>query len=100
MKYIITESKLDMLMTEYMDNFLEDKKVEWETGTMFILDEFNGAAYLEYNKMDGMLYISVDLMTNFMTWFSRNVGETKDFIQNWFENKFNVEVNDSLSSFF
>lgn len=93
-----------MLMTEYINNLLEGKNVDVGTETIVIHDGFDGGnnnvTYIEYDRMDGILYINVDLMTNFMTWFSRNVGETKDFFQNWFENKFNVKVNDTLTSFF
>jgi len=98
MKYIITESKLDMLMTDYMDNLLASKKVSDGGGFLLIYDDL-GEDYLyeeevviDYNYDNSEMSIRMDLIYMFKAMFSRDIEQTKEFIKNWFENKFNLEV--------
>ena len=98
MKYIITESKLDMLMTEYMDHALAGKKVSDEGGVLLIYDDL-GEDYLyeeevviDYNYDNSEMSIRMDLINMFTSMFSRDIEQAKEFIKNWFENKFNLEV--------
>jgi len=98
MKYIITESKLDMLMTEYMDHVLAGKKVSDGDGFLLIYDDL-GEDYLyeeevviDYNYDNSEMSIRMDLINMFTSMFSRDIEQTKEFIKNWFENKFNLKV--------
>jgi hypothetical protein len=98
MKYIITESKLDMLMTNYMDNLLASKKVSDGGGFLLIYDDL-GEDYLyeeevviDYNYDNSEMSIRMDLINMFTSMFSRDIEQAKEFIKNWFENKFNLEV--------
>ena len=98
MKYIITESKLDMLMTEYMDHALAGKKVSDGGGFLLIYDDL-GEDYLyeeevviDYNYDNSEMSIRMDLINMFTSMFSRDIEQTKEFIKNWFENKFNLKV--------
>jgi len=98
MKYIITESKLDMLMTDYMDNFLASKKVSDGGDVLLIYDDL-GEDYLyeeevviDYIRDKTEMSIRIDLINMFKSMFSRDIEQTKEFIKNWFENKFNLKV--------
>jgi len=98
MKYIITESKLDMLMTNYMDNFLVSKKVSDGGDVLIIYDnlgedyEYEEEVSIDYTYDDSEMSIRMDLINTFTSMFSRDIEQAKEFIKNWFENKFNLEV--------
>ncbi len=97
-KYLITESKLDMLMTNYMDNFLASKKVSDGGDVLIIYDnlgedyEYEEEVSIDYTYDDSEMSIRMDLINVFSSMFSRDIEQTKEFIKNWFENKFNLEV--------
>ena len=87
-----------MLMTNYMDNFLASKKVSDGGGFLLIYDDL-GEDYLyeeevviDYNYDNSVMSIRMDLIDMFKSMFSRDIEQTKEFIKNWFENKFNLEV--------
>ena len=87
-----------MLMTDYMDNFLASKKVSDGYDVLLIYDEL-GEDYLydeevsiDYTFNNSYMSIRMDLIDMFKTMFSRDIEQTKEFIKNWFENKFNLEV--------
>jgi hypothetical protein len=98
MKYIITESKLDMLMTDYMDHVLAGKKVSDGGDVLLIYDdlgedyEFEEEVSINYTYDDSEMSIRMDLINMFTSMFSRDIEQAKEFIKNWFENKFNLEV--------
>jgi len=96
MKYIIKESKIDMLMTEYLNSWIESKAVSQQSD--FILIEGKGVehdewdALMEYDYSDGRLWVNRNFL-NFVTdLFGKNKIETMVFVGKWFENKFGVEV--------
>ena len=87
-----------MLMTDYMDNLLASKKVSDGDGFLLIYDDL-GEDYLyeeevviDYNYDNSEMSIRMDLINMFTSMFSRDIEQTKEFIKNWFENKFNLEV--------
>jgi len=94
----VTQSKLDMLMTNYMDNFLASKKVSDGGDVLIIYDnlgedyEYEEEVSIDYTYDDSEMSIRMDLINVFSSMFSRDVEQTKEFIKNWFENKFNLEV--------
>ncbi len=85
-------------MTDYMDNLLASKKVSDGGGFLLIYDDL-GEDYLyeeevviDYNYDNSEMSIRMDLIYMFKAMFSRDIEQTKEFIKNWFENKFNLEV--------
>ena len=58
MKYIITESKLDMLMTDYMDNFLASKKVSDGGDVLLIYDDLGEDLKNRVNNLIKNKYIN------------------------------------------
>jgi len=92
------KTTLDMLMTEYMDNFLASKEVSYGYDVLLIYDEL-GEDYLydeevsiDYTYDNSYMSIRMDLINMFSSMFSRDIEQTKEFIKNWFENKFNLKV--------
>ena len=85
MKYLITESRLNSIMTKYMDNYLskyeviEDRKiVSWGQ------DENN---QLIYDTENEILFVRQDVMELFRSVFSLDHHEYVEFIKDYMANK-------------
>lgn len=80
------ESFLGSKVIEDIDNFIvisqpsEDNESDWET-------------YMEFAFEDGRLYVIEDFLRSFSDLFGLNEEETKNFIKDWFEYKFGVDIN-------
>lgn len=99
MKYIIKESKLDILMTEYLDEIVSSKKMSAFGEDVFLIYTDLGELYtyeeeviIDYEYHNAKLGLRMDLVNAFMSMFSRNMEQTKEFFKNWFETKFNLNV--------
>ena len=96
MKYIITESKIDMLMTDYLNNWVDSKKLI-EFDRFIILEDIDGEpeneVSMEYDGEDGRLWFRKELRNLFMDLFGKSHVETSVFVGKFFEYKFGVEVN-------
>jgi hypothetical protein len=96
MKYIIRESRLDHLMTEYLNSWIENKVVS--NYMDFILIEEKANEYdewetlMEYDSSDDRLWVNRNLIRFLVDLFGKNQVETMTFVGKWFENKFDVEV--------
>ena len=96
MKYIIRESRLDHLMTEYLNSWIENKVVS--NYMDFILIEERANEYdewetlMEYDSSDGRLWVNRNLIRFLIDLFGKNQVETMTFVGKWLGNKFDVEV--------
>jgi hypothetical protein len=96
MKYIIRESRLDHLMTEYLNSWIENKVVS--NYMDFILIEERANEYdewetlMEFDSSDDRLWVNRNLIRFLVDLFGKNQVETMTFVGKWFENKFDVEV--------
>jgi hypothetical protein len=96
MKYIIRESRLDHLMTEYLNSWIENKVVS--NYMDFILIEERANEYdewetlMEYDFSDGRLWVNRNLIRFLIDLFGKNQVETMTFVGKWLGNKFDVEV--------
>jgi hypothetical protein len=96
MKYIIRESRLDHLMTEYLNSWIENKVVS--NYMDFILIEEKANEYdewetlMEYDSSDGRLWVNRNLIRFLVDLFGKNQVETMTFVGKWLEDKFGVEV--------
>lgn len=95
MKYIITESKLDEIRT----NYLNDRTGSSSTFDNFIIinhpgepDDIEDSVIMEYDYEDGRLYINSNFGYGFSDLFFNNDEEAYEFMSEWFENKFDVFV--------
>ncbi len=95
MKYIITESKLDMLMTRYLNSWVDSKKII-EFDRFIVLEDPYGEPEndvdMEYDGEDGRLWVRQSLFDLLMDLFGKSDVETLDFIGKYFEYKFGVQV--------
>ena len=95
MKYIITESKLDMLMTRYLNSWVDSKKII-EFDRFIVLEDPYGEpeneVSMEYDGEDGRLWVRQELFSTLVDLFGKDENETLEFIGKFFEYKFGVQV--------
>jgi hypothetical protein len=95
MKYIIKESKIDMLMTEYLNSWVNSRRLV-EFDRFIILENPNGEEEndvdMEYDGDDGRLWVRQELFSTLVDLFGKGENETLDFIGKYFEYKFGVQV--------
>jgi len=90
MKYIISEGRLDNIMTEYLNSSLLNKDIiDNQAGIAIYDDEEN---YLEYFPRKKELFILQEFLDEFESLFGLTRTEALRFIMNWFENEFYVKV--------
>ena len=98
MKYIIRENKLDMLMTEYLNSWVDTKSVSRHDKFIIFHQEVGLGQWdewddvMEYDGSDGRLWVHREFLTLVTDLFGKNKIETMTFIGKWFEDKFGVEV--------
>jgi len=96
MKYIITESKLDMLMTDYLNTWVGSRRLI-EFDRFIVLEDPNGEPEnevdMEYDGEDGRLWVRQELFDTLVDLFGKDENETLEFIGKFFEYKFGVKVN-------
>ncbi len=96
MKYIIKEDKIDMLMAEYVNSWIDAKRLI-EFDRFIVLENFNGEenneVEMEYDGEDGRLWFLKGLRNLLMDLFGKSYDETNVFVGKFFEYKFGVEVN-------
>jgi hypothetical protein len=96
MKYIITESKIDMLMTHYLNSWVDSRKII-EFDRFIVLEnpygEEGNEIDMEYDGNDGRLWFRREFRYLLTDLFGRSQVETMTFVGKYFEYKFGVEVN-------
>ncbi len=91
MNYIISESRLHEFMSSYLDNYQSSKHLDFILISQPI-DEDNWTDLMEYDYTDGRLWINREFLKNFSDIFALGSEYAKNFITNWFENKFGVKA--------
>ena len=95
MKYIIKESKVDMLMTEYLDSWVSSRRLV-KFDRFIILENPNGEEEndidMEYDGDDGRLWFRREFRHLLTDLFGKSQVEIMIFVGKYFEGKFGVEV--------
>lgn len=95
MKYIIKESKLDMLMTNYLNTWVSSRRLIKFDRFIILEDPYGEEGNdidMEYDGEDGRLWVRQELFDTLVDLFGKGEDETLDFIGKYFEYKFGVEV--------
>lgn len=95
MKYVITESRLNEFIYEYLESFLERHEVFHTRNFISVVENADfedDKTYMEFDYSDGRLWINRELMNNLESLFFQNINETATFVKKWFEKKFKVKV--------
>jgi len=77
MKYIITESKLNKFMKNYLDNYKENRDVHYMDSYIIIPklgDNDFATAELEYDSWDGRLFIDRSFLETFISWLKNTLS--------------------------
>ena len=98
MKYIISESRLDKIMTNYLDSFLTSKQILDYDDSLVIADpnaddEDNPhwTEYMFYSFDDEDLWVNNQFIEEFSYLFGKEYEESLSFIKDWFKNKFDLK---------
>jgi len=95
MKYIITESRLNEFMNDYMNSWVSTENV-WNYDNFILidskLDDGEDETVLEYDHEDGRLWVMEYIKNYIMDLFNKTRNEVDKFLKHWFENEFNVNV--------
>lgn len=96
MKYIVTNNQLYKLMMDYLNDFHRDN-VESEFDSFIIIqgrneDEDDLDIMLEFDSEDNRLYIDKSFLDTFSMLFPLDIEDSQEFIKDWFEWKFGVEI--------
>jgi hypothetical protein len=100
MKYIITESKLNDLRTDYLNNSIGSDHYFEEFIILnypFREDDDENEVMMEYDHEDGRLYVDSSFGKYFSDLFFPNEEEAYEYITKWFEWKYGVNVEYSQS---
>ena len=96
MKIIIKESKIDMLMTEYLNSWVDSRRIT-EFDRFIVLEnpigEEENEVDMEYDGEDGRLWTRQNFLYTLSDLFGKNYVDTMVFVGKYFEDKFGVEVN-------
>jgi hypothetical protein len=96
MKIIIKESKIDMVMSEYLDSWIDSKLIQ-KFDRFIVLEDPHGEEGneidMEYDGDDGRLWFRREFRYLLTDLFGKSQVETMTFVGKYFENKFGVEVN-------
>jgi predicted N-acyltransferase len=97
MKFIIKESQLDIIMTDYLNTWIENKNVSNHMDFIQIsqktgYDDNDWTDWMEYDFSDGRLWINNEFKRFMSDLFAMSVLDIIPFLTKWFENKFNVDV--------
>ena len=96
MKIIIKESKVDMLMTEFLDSWVNSRRLV-EFDRFIVLENPNGEEEndidMEYDGDDGRLWMRDSLLNTLIDLFGKSHIETMVYVGKYFEKKFGVDVN-------
>jgi len=96
MKIIIKESKIDMLMTKYLNSWVDSKLIQ-KFDRFIVLEDPVGEPEneidMEYDGSDGRLWFRTEFRNLLTDLFGKSQVETMIFVGKYFEDKFGVEVN-------
>jgi hypothetical protein len=97
MNYAIPNERLNNLMSDYLNDFMDGCNVSKFDSFIALSkknhDDFEYTEVLmEYDYSDSRLWMDTNTVNNFITWFPISRPEAKKFIKDWFENTFNVKI--------
>ena len=89
MKYIISESRFERLVINYLSS-LDFKEDYYDADGFDIIH--NGDRAMGYRSRYEKLYISTDLISDMKSLFSLSQKEVMNYVKIWFQNEYNVPV--------
>ena len=96
MKYLITESQIDNIIFQYLDNqdFIKIKKGK---RIYFVNSEGDGHAQIRFDK-DGWCFIYYELINEISAFFSLQRSDSEKVIGRWVKNTLQMKVTNTTQS--
>jgi hypothetical protein len=98
MKYIISEGRLDKIMTSYLDSFLATKQFLSYDDSVVIADlgyggedDPNWTEHMYYDFNDEDLWVSNEFIEGFSNLFGKEPEESLEFIKDWFYSTVDID---------
>ena len=96
MKYLVTNTQLYKLMMDYLNNYHRDN-IETQFDTYIIIqgrneDDDVDDITMEHDSYDNRLYIDKSFLETFSGWFPLDIEDSMEFIKDWFEWEFGVNI--------
>jgi len=97
MKYIITESRLNQFILDYLEDLVGRKVVNRLHPYIVVSqqigdDEDDWEDIMEFDHRDRRLWINRTFLKKLTDMFALSEGRIKVLIKQWFQNKFDVKV--------
>ena len=99
MKYLISESKLDKYIIEFLNDINNNNSYIDSWDNFIVLrepvdedDEEMGGVIMEYNYSDGSLYVVHPIIEKMYSLFGLDREEAYQKVGEWFANKFDVQI--------
>jgi hypothetical protein len=97
MKYVITESRLNDFIIQYLNSWSENRYINGFDTFITITsrdetDDIEDEVDMEYDYDDGRLYVNKDFRNHFMDLFNKSLEESNSLFKDWFEYKFGEKV--------
>ncbi len=90
MKLIITESKMEQVIFNYLDN--QDFIVKGNKNARFLTSEDDVDGVIDYSSISEMCYFQKELVDEIIDFFSIEKVTAGDIIAKWVSNRLNVPV--------
>ena len=91
MKYLIAESKINNIVSMYLDN-QDFVQIGYGENIYLVNSEKDEYAQIGYNVKNHWCVISYDLVEEIISFFSLSYSDIITIVTKWFENKFQVET--------
>jgi hypothetical protein len=95
MKYLITESKLNIVIFKYLDN-QDFIKIEKGNKVYFVNSNNDEYAQIRYDKKDGWCFIYYKLIDEISSFFSIGKSNSQNVIGKWVENTLQMRVSNTF----
>ena len=97
MKYVITESRLNDFIIQYLNSWSENRYINGFDTFITITsrdetDDIEDEVDMEYDYDDGRSYVNKDFRNHFMDLFNKSLEESNSLFKDWFEYKFGEKV--------
>jgi hypothetical protein len=89
MKYIISESRFERLVINYLSS-LDFKEDYYDADGFDIIH--NGDRAMGYRNRHEKLYVSTDLIDDMKSLFNLSQKEVLNYVKMWFQNEYDVPV--------
>ena len=95
MKFLITESKLENIISKYLDN-QDFVKIDKGENVYFVNSEGDRLAEIRFDKNDSWCYINYDLVKEISSFFSMKESDSEQVIGRWVESTLQMKVSNTL----